>query len=62
MSVLEKYINLVEAQSGMVVASHLRNTVGDIAKDCLDNFDYTGKKMVYCWATFNPEKLEILLV
>lgn len=44
MSVLEKYINLVEAQSGMVAASHLRNTVGDIAKDCLDNFDYTGKK------------------
>lgn len=44
MSELDKYISLVEAQSGKAIASHLHNTVGVIAKDCLDNFDYIGRK------------------
>lgn len=44
MSELDKYISRVEAQSGEAVATHLRNTVSVIAKDCLDNFDYVGKK------------------
>lgn len=44
MSELDKYISRVEALSGKAVASHLKNTVTVIAKDCLDNFDYIGKK------------------
>ena len=44
MSELDKYISRVESQSGEAVATHLKNTVGVIAKDCLNNFDYVGKK------------------
>ena len=44
MSELDKYIGRVEVQFGKAVASHLKNTVGVVAKDCLDNFDYVGKK------------------